>query len=790
MIQYTDDNYFHMYTANTSYIIKIGDTNHINSIYYGKRIREKESYESLNQVFDVPVGLEPTYSSEIANSYLNTACLEWSSFGRSDLREPPIHIVLSDNTRVIDLVYTKHQILNGKERLISMPCFFENGDRVDTLIITLVDTIFDICVELHYNVFYDKDIITRHVKVINNGEPLTIDRIMSFNIDFGTSCYDMINLSGHWIKEKHIQRQALTKGIHIIDSKRLASGAEHTPFIALVEPSATEHHGDCYGFSLVYSGNYQGMVQVSAHDIVRVQMGINPFDFTWNLGKGDSFVSPEVVMTFSPNGLNGMSQNFHKAIRENLITKAWQYKERPILFNSWEAMYFDFNEHKLLKLASEGKTLGMELFVLDDGWFGKRDDDTTSLGDWYEDYKKLPNGLEGLSKKIKDMGLQFGLWVEPEMISQQSDLFRAHPDWAIMLPNRKPCLGRNQLMLDLSNEEATDYLYDTLSQLFIRANVDYVKWDFNRSATDMYSTSLSQSNQQSLSHRYYLGLYSLLQKLMDTFPNVLFESCASGGNRHDLGMLYYMPQTWISDNTDAMERLNIQYGGSLLFPLDTMGAHVGSSPSHQTLRKNPMETRYNVAAFGALGYELNLLTISNYDKKTITKQIEHYKKYRSTIQLGTFYRLMSPFDSNNCIWMSVDSKKNAVLGYYQKLKRSNPGHERIRLKALSENKLYDVCTREHYINIEKFGELINHVLPIKITTTGIKGLVHKTISNNYLYKGEIQKTSAYGDELMNAGLRLYNQFMGTGLSEKTMLVGDFGSRMYNINIALEEDEDK
>ncbi|QUH31721.1 alpha-galactosidase [Vallitalea guaymasensis] len=780
MIYVNNNNEFHLTTSNTSYIIKVLESNHLSHLYYGRKIRNRDDFSNLYHNYVTPVGNETNYSKKHEHYSLNTTTLELSTYGKSDYREPSLHIEFSDNSRVSDFLFHSYKIYEGKKDIEGLPHTFQNEDTVTSLEIKLYDQVMDVYVLLQYSVFYDRDVITRSIKIIN-GESgrIKIVKAMSFNIDFDNCDYDLITLEGKWIREKHIQKQRLNKGVYYINSKKFTSSSDLNPFMCLSEADTTEDNGSCYGFSLLYSGNHQGLSEVSPHNQTRVQMGINPFDFSWLLDKKEEFQTPEVIMTYSKNGIGGMSRNFHDVINHNLIPVRWQFRKRPLLANSWEAAYFDFNEKKLLRLAKTAKELGMELFVLDDGWFKGRNDDTTSLGDWVEDRKKLPNGLEGLSNKINEMGLGFGLWVEPEMISQESDLYKRHPSWAIKLENREPSLGRNQLMLDMANPNVINYLYKQLSSVFRRGKVKYVKWDMNRCVTDVYSSYLPKHRQKELAHRYVLGLYNLLNRLKTDFEDILFESCASGGNRYDLGMLYYMPQTWASDNTDPGERMNIQYGSSLIYPLSTLGAHVGSNPSHQVLRQNSIESRFNVACFGLLGYELNLNNLSNFEKKAIKKQVEFYKKHRKLLQYGTFYRIKSPFETNYAIWMVVSKdKEEAIVGYYQKLQESNKSLETIKLKGLEEQYMYHLESRAQFMNIERFGELINDYVPFNVKTNGVRGIIHKTISDNYMYKNDVQKVNEYGDSLMYAGLKPLQQFNGAGFGDQVRYIGDFGSRIY------------
>lgn len=778
MIHINDQLEFHLSTIHTSYIIKVLESGHLSLLHYGKKIRKKRSYSSLNQNYNMTLGSSTDYSKKTEHFTLDSTKLEVATYGKGDYKEPSLSLRMADGTCVSDFCYASHKTYQGKYIIEGMPHTFGGSEQVETLEVILYDEVIDVTLILRYGVFYEHDVITRSIEIVNGAhQTVQIEKIMTINIDMTDHDYELLTLDGKWIRERLVHSRPLTEGIFSIDSKKGVSSANHNPFMCLKRSNTDEHIGECYGFSLIYSGNHQGLVEVNPHGILRLQMGINPFEFSWTLPCGESFSTPEVVMTYSDAGLNKMSRQFHRLINEHLIPVPWQKKPRPILLNNWEATYFDFDEKKLMKLAKEAVKLGIELFVLDDGWFGQRNDDTSSLGDWYEDPKKLPHGLEGLSKKIRELGLDFGLWVEPEMVNKRSELYKKHPEWVIKLPNREPSEGRHQLMLDLSNQEVVNYLYDTLHHLFKRAQVSYVKWDMNRNISDLYSPTLG-TRQAELSHRYVLGLYSLLERLKHAHPDILFESCASGGNRFDLGMLYYMPQTWTSDNTDAIERTYIQYGTSMVYPPSTMGAHVSGSPSHQVLRETPLETRFNVAAFGLLGYELDITALTKFQRKVISEQIAHYKRYRKLFQYGTFYRLQSPYTHNIMMWVVVSEERDeAILGYYQERQEPNGGFESLKLTGLKEDYLYKVTTRPQYMNVRKFGSLINEVSPIKIKANS---LVHNIVSNNYLYQTEVEEIRAYGDELMYIGLRPYHQFLGTGNCDKMRIIGDYGSRLYHI----------
>ncbi len=781
MIQITDNNAFHLQTNNTSYVIKVLESGHIGQLYYGRRIHNRDTYDSLYSNFSRDLEVGTAYSKATKGFTLESTRLEVGESGKGDYREPSVRLVYEDGTRTTDFNYQDHHLYTGKEPLEGLPATFCNEDSVQTLDITLKDEVADVELVISYSVFEEADVITRSAKIINGSkQPIRIEKLMSMNFDIHGKNFDIMTLDGRWVKECNINRRPLSKGTFYIDSKRGVSSSEHNPFMALLSNKADELTGDVYGFGLIYSGNHKAAVELSSLNIARIQMGISDHDFTWDLECSESFQTPEVVMTFSHMGLGQMSRNFHKIIEHNLVQKQWQNKIRPVLINNWEATYFDFDEKKLMALAKEAVKLGIELFVLDDGWFGRRNDSTSSLGDWDVNLKKLPSGLKKFGKNLNKMGLDFGLWVEPEMVSINSDLYRSHPEWAIQIPGRQPSLGRTQLVLDLSREDVVDYLYNKLSDLFRKSKVSYVKWDMNRNFSDLYSPRLDSKHQQEQSHRYVLGLYNLLERLTNEFPQILFESCASGGNRFDMGMLYYMPQTWTSDNTDAVERMDIQYGTSILYPLSTMGAHVSDSPSSQVLRQTPLETRFNVAAFGLLGYELDLTKLNAFEKKVIKKQITYYKKHRQLLQFGHLYRIQSPFDDNIMQWMVVNEEKTeALFGYYQKLQQTVSGLEQMRMVGLNADSFYKVTAREMSMNIRQFGNLINEVLPVKIKAHSIP---HTILSNHYEFKTESEEVSAYGSELMYAGMALKAQYSSNGYNEDVRHIGDFGSRVYYVEL--------
>ena len=561
--------------------------------------------------------------------------------GNPDLRSPAIQVKLANGTTVTDFRYESHEIYRGKKKLEGLPATYaEKEDEVESLEITLKDEVANLRVILSYTVFENYDSITRSCKVINDSnDEVDILRALSANVDFTHSEFDLIQLSGSWARERHIVRTALRSGGQCIESRRGASSHAQNPFIALVSKDATEDKGEVYGFNLIYSGNFLASVEVDMHSNARTQIGINPFDFTWNLESGQSFQTPEVVMVYSPNGLTGMSHIYHDLYRERLCRGAHRDKERPILINNWEATYFDFNNEKIKEIAKESSKLGIELFVLDDGWFGERNNDDCSLGDWFVNEEKLKGGLNSLATDINKMGMQFGLWFEPEMISPNSDLFREHPDWCIHIEGREPALCREQYVLDLSRQEVVDYIYESIKKVLSSANITYVKWDMNRQLTDLGSLALSPEKHGELFHRYMLAVYEMMDRLTTDFPHILLENCSGGGARFDPGMLYYSPQIWCSDDTDAIERLKIQEGTSMVYPLSAMGAHVSDCPNHTVGRTTPFETRGHVALAGTFGYELDVTRIPEKDREMIPSQVKMYHKYNDLIRRGDYYRI-------------------------------------------------------------------------------------------------------------------------------------------------------
>ena len=726
---------FHLYNQEISYIIKILDNDQPGQLYYGKRLTHREDFSHL---FEYAMRDMSPYAFEGNSTFsLENIKQEYPTFGCGDMRFPAYEIERENGSHVVEFVYKEHKIYDGKPKLEGLPAtYVESDDEAQTLELVLEDTSINTRIVLLYTIYEAFPVIARSVRFeCDSDEKITLLSAMSACVDLPDKDYEMIDLAGVWARERHVRRHKLDYGIQSIYSMRGCSSYQFNPFLALARENADEFQGQVYGFSLVYSGNFLAQTEVDNYDTARVLMGIHPNGFKWTLEKGESFQTPEMVMVYSEAGLNGMSQTFHKLYRTRLARGTWRDKVRPILINSWEAFYFDFDAPKLLGLADAATDLGMELFVLDDGWFGKRDDSTSSLGDWYPNEEKLKGTLKELAEKINAKGLKFGLWIEPEMTNKDSDLYRAHPDWLLAEQGKRICHSRTQYVLDFSKKEVREYIGDMLENLLAEVPVSYIKWDMNRTFSEVFSNGNDREYQGKVCHKYILGVYELYERLTSRFPHVLFESCASGGARFDPGMLYYAPQGWTSDDTDAIERLKIQYGTSMVYPVSCMGSHVSASPNHQTNRVTPIETRADVAYFGTFGYELDLLKLGEEDKAEIRRQIAFMKEKRDLIQKGTFYRLKSPFEGNETAWMIVsEDQKKALVGYYRVMQPVNVGFKRLKLKGLKEDTCYKV--------------------------------------SGYAY-------DCYGDELMQVGMILSDSASGVwkkGVNDK----GDFQAEVFEI----------
>ncbi len=679
------DNLFHLRNDHVSYVIYMLEGGIPAHIYFGKRVADVNPASILRH-YDLPA--DGRFS--VHNCALDHVPHEYPAFGLGDLREGALSVRQKDGTRSADLRFVKAELVDGKPGIPGLPATF--GENAKTLELHLKDELIGLEAVFSYTMFDDVAGVMRHAALKNvSDSDLAIERAYSLCLELPDSRYDLITLSGAWSREREMNRRALTMGEMRVSSLKGATSLHNSNMLFLARPETTEAQGEAIGAALVYSGNFTAAVHVDSHRYARVFLGINDIDFEWKLAPGEVFHTPEAVTVYSGAGLDGMSAQFHKVCAEHLVRGKYAKAPRPILLNNWEATYFGFNEEKLLKIAQTAADVGVELFVLDDGWFGKRDDDHTSLGDWFVDTNKLPNGLRHLTDQVHAMGLKFGLWFEPEMVSPISKLYEAHPDWAIHIPGREPVQQRHQLTLDMSREDVQDYVYEAVAQHLREDGIDYVKWDMNRNFSNIGSALLPADKQKELPHRYMLGLYRVLEKLIHDFPEVLFESCSSGGGRFDMGMLYYMPQTWTSDNTDALCRCEIQYSTSLVFPPFAMGSHVSAVPNHQTGRITPIDTRGNVAMSGCFGYELDLNTLSAEDLEKVRKQIIRVKALRQTLLYGDFHRLLNPYEGNDTAWITVSpDKTEAVLMYTRKLAKSGTYAPLLRLRGLDESKTYRI----------------------------------------------------------------------------------------------------
>lgn len=639
--------------------------------------------------------LGPAEFTGFTNRVGEPVALEVPAPGVGDFRVPALVVEAADGSTVLDLRYAGHRIVPGKPDLPGLPStYVEDPAEADTLEIDLADAPTGLRVTLRLTLFADRPVIARSMTLANGGaSALTVRCAMSAALDLPDADWRLITLSGTWARERHPHDRPLGPGRQAVGSLRGASGLEHNPFLAMRREHATEDAGEALALSLVYSGNFLAEAEVEPLRTTRLRIGIHPDGFAWRLEPGATFTTPEAILAWSGEGLGGLSDAFHGLFRSRLARGAWRDRPRPVVLNSWEGTYFNFDHDRLVAMAAKAKDLGVELFVLDDGWFGRRDNDDSSLGDWVVDRRKLPGGLEALVRDVHAQGLRFGLWIEPEMVNPDSDLYRAHPDWAIGVPGRARTQSRQQLVLDLARPEVVDHLADALTAVLSSAPIDYVKWDMNRNVTEPWTPSLPADRQGELFHRYVLGVYELYRRLIARFPDILFESCASGGGRFDPGMLAYAPQTWTSDDTDAVERLGIQWGTSLVYPLSSMAAHVSAVPNHQTGRITPLATRAAVAFFGVFGYELDPTTMTPAEHDEVARQIAWYVERRELLQLGRFLRLRSPFegDGNETAWMTVDaSADRAIVGHYRVLARPIPVRDRLRLRGLDPAARYRV----------------------------------------------------------------------------------------------------
>ncbi len=681
------NNIFYLNTNKTTYAMGVFNDGILAHLYWGKRL-----YNSFceDEIFDF--GHRHMAAYDCDNKSTDYLPLEYSPQGGADLRITGLSGVHNDGSSLTVLRFCDYEIINSKPKLEGLPSTYaEEGDKVETLTIHLKDSLKNLDVYLNYSVFEDLDAITRSVKIVNNGERFRLNTVFSATVDFyGLPKSDMIHLDGCWARERTVTRRDIVHANQNIESRTGASSAYHNPFIAICDKETTENHGDAYGLSLIYSGNFTAGVEMDAYNCARAYIGINPYKFEFVLENGESFQTPEAVLAYSPDGLSGMSRIYHKLYRTRLCRGKYRDADRFVLINNWEATYFDFNEDKIVEIAKKASEIGVDTMVLDDGWFaGRVNEWAGGLGDWIENKDRLPNGLKTLANRINELGMHFGLWFEPEMVNPKSCLFETHPDWIIHTTGRKQSLSRNQYTLDLSNKEVCDYIIGAIGRVLKSANIEYVKWDMNRYMSEVGSAFLPSYRQGEIMHRYILGLYYVLETLVTEFPNILFESCSSGGGRFDPGMLYYMPQTWTSDNTDALDRIKIQYGTSFVYPYSAMGAHVSACPNHQVWRTTPFQMRCNVALPGQFGFELDLNKCTEEELEIARESVVKYKELRKIFHTGDCYRLRSPFECDLTAMQFISEDKNTIiLCIYSKVATALAEDEYIRLYGLDKKARY------------------------------------------------------------------------------------------------------
>lgn len=841
---------FVLHTEHTTYAFAKLPSGHLEHLYYGEHLDiGPGEYEAIRHKAVNAMGCGLSYSEETYGDikgkdvYLEEYCLEMSGEGKGDFRQPFVELTLANGSRTTDFRYESYRIENGAPTLATLPsAYVERSDTcakaedakesagtaddtrpdesagatgdacpggVRTLYVRLKERHENISLELYYTVYPEADCIVRGAVLYNrSGARVCIDRLMSTQLDLERSGYRFVTFGGHWANEMNRSETLVRKGCVSISSRTGNSSNIANPFVMLAHPQTTETGGECFACNLIYSGNHKELVEVDGHGKSRFLAGINEEEFSWMLDSGESFETPQAVMTVSTHGFSDISRHMHRFVREHVVRGEWKHKVRPVLLNSWEAAYFHFDEHKLLSLAKAGAQAGIELFVVDDGWFGKRNNDTTSLGDWKINTKKLPHGFSGLAEKLKALNMQLGIWVEPEMVNVDSDLYRAHPDYAVQITGRAHSEGRNQRILDFTREDVRAEIIAQLTELFSSADIHYVKWDMNRNFSDVYSAKLPPQRQKEFSHRYIMGLYEVMKTLTERFPHILFEGCASGGNRFDLGILCYMPQIWGSDNTDALCRVHIQNGYSYGYPQSVIGAHVSGCPNHQTLRETPIDTRFSVAAFGVLGYECNLAALSKQERDEIAAQVSLYKEWRGTLQYGDWYRLEASAARNclgmenalavlgasaedgprpgqqACKWLCVAPDKSRAVGVMvQGMVAPNHSYEEFRTRGLAPEKRYRFTNLEKKISIRRFGDLVNLISPIALKKDG---LVVQMADKFVKMDGEQECVEVSGACLNQNGVKLSQAFAGSGYGKNTRIYQDFEARMYFMEEVLEK----
>ncbi|MBO4389516.1 MAG: alpha-galactosidase [Lachnospiraceae bacterium] len=731
-------------TPHSSYLMAaVDEEGFLGHVYYGNKVDDL-GIDYLTRAYAHP--FVPSENARERCSFMDLFPAEYPGFGLGDYRTPAFCVRTASGSRGCGLFYRSHKIYAGKPGIPGMPATFAGEDEADTLEILCEDPENRLEVTLYYTAFRNMDVITRSVSFRNKGnEMITLEKVMSLSVDLEDPGYETIGLFGSWARERHICRNPLGMGSYRIGSFRGESSHQEHPFLALCTKGADSDHGQVYGFHFLYSGNFVAEAHRSQFESVRVTMGISPEGFSWGLMPGETFSLPEAAMVYSSEGIGGMSRTFHRLYRKHLIRSPYRDTPRPVLINNWEATYFDFNTEKLIDIAREAAASGIEMLVMDDGWFGARSYDDKALGDWIANEEKLPGGLPVLSERIHELGLKFGIWMEPEMISPDSDLYRAHPDWAIAIPGRTPAMSRCQYVLDITRREVLEYVYGCVRNVLSSTRIEYLKWDMNRQLTDVFSLGLTAEHQGEFYHRYVLAVYELQERLVTDFPDLLLENCSGGGARFDPGMLYYSPQIWCSDDTDAIERLSIQEGTAMVYPLSCMGAHVSDCPNHAVGRNTPFQTRGHVALAGTFGYELDITRIPQEDRRRIPDQIALYHSFGDLIRRGDYYRVANYSENGlyDCWAVIAEDKSEALVTYVQVLGQPNYKARLLILKGLDPDGIYEISATSEE----------DHFEPVMVRSGGRK---------------EPEALRLSGRTLMNAGI----------LADR--MWGDFRSKLYHL----------
>ena len=765
------DDVFVLQTRTTSYWFALTEHGHLEHVHYGPLLPPQDA-SALRVKRTIQHGSSVLYSPDDDSYSLDALPLEYSGIGQGDYRLSPIEVFTALGADT-DFRHTGHRILDGVVAAATLPTA-EGAPGVQSLEVTLTDELAGLELVLLYTVFPDVDVITRRTIVRNTGEqPAELARLASLHLDLPDRGFTIRTLDGGWIHETHAHDRPVSSGVFSTGSTTGASSNKHNPGVVLSEAGAGEDAGWVYGFNLVYSGNHQTSVERDEHGSVRVLSGIHPQGFRWPLAPGETFEAPEAVLAFSSDGLNGLSDRMHRFVNRHITPAHYRGLERPIAYNSWEAAFFDIDAKRLLRLAGQAAKLGVELFVIDDGWFAGRDDDTAGLGDYSVDPKKFPSGLGAFTAKVARLGMRTGIWVEPEMVSENSDLYRAHPDWVLRVPGKPPREGRHQQLLDLCNPAVCDYLVEQVGALIDDGGFGYVKWDMNRHLADAWSPHVEHPGMTA--HRIVENLYDVVRRIFEPRPHVLLEMCSSGGNRFDLGMLRHAAMIWASDDTDPIERLEIQQGLSFFYPLSTISAHVSAAPHQQTLRDTPLSTRFNVAAFGCLGYEYDLDFLTSEEKREVREQIAFYREHRATLQFGRFRRIPTT-TPGRIVWQAGEGD-SAIVGNFQRAVRAAPERDILPVAGLHPGVRYRVAAKPQRLMLDRLGALVNHVSPVKVDPNG---LVMNLVSKHKSLPDGVEEYTGSG-ELLATGIRLEMQFAGTGHTTALRMLGDHGSTLYVVH---------